>query len=404
MGREKNWGGIGKIYPYLRIIEAMGFVIGSKQFEEILAKANAVTPSKAILPIIQNVFMEYKDGEIRVQATDNESTLELRSQVQPVDNSALPFKAVIPIKDLLSTLKLLPEQPLTIEWKQESNQLIVHTATGQYSLESQNPDEFPEKLMPEPTHTFHINTQVLIRAIEKTHAFASSSDQKPNLMGIYFEIGPDGANFVATDGHRLALYSRSDFAMESPISLLIPARNLKQLVGFLSGQLVEVIKVGYTETSIIFEMENMSFSLRLIDARFPDYKSVLPQEEQPHRATIYKDEFIKALKRIENFSNKTNYLVSLQFFPEQLEIVTENPISKTAGQERIPLTFHGEQGFRIGFNSKYLIQAADHIDSEELVLTMESPGRAAVMKPVDQQNDENLLFLIMPLMLQDLEY
>jgi DNA polymerase-3 subunit beta len=138
-------------------------------------------------------------------------------------------------------------------------------------------------------------------------------------------------------------------------------------------------------------------SCRLIDARFPDYKVVIPAEN-PYRLTVNTADFQSALRRVSIFSNKSTNQVALNISGSELQMAAQDVDFSFEGNERMKCQYSGED-LLIAFNAKFLIEMLGAADSEEVDLELSTPTKAGLLKPRDKNDSEELLMLVMPLML-----
>jgi DNA polymerase-3 subunit beta len=140
----------------------------------------------------------------------------------------------------------------------------------------------------------------------------------------------------------------------------------------------------------------VELSCRLLDARFPDYKVVIPAEN-PYRMTIGRQDFQSALRRVSIFSNKSTNLVTLNISGSALQLMAQDVDFSFEGNERMSCQYDGED-IIISFNARFLIEMLGSTDSDEVRLELSTPTKAGLIKPVEQDENEELLMLAMPLM------
>ena len=159
----------------------------------------------------------------------------------------------------------------------------------------------------------------------------------------------------------------------------------------------DVITLNYNSNHFFVTHGTTRLSCRLIDARFPDYKVVIPTEN-PYRLTVTRTDFLGALRRVSVFSNKSTYQVALTISGSELQLAAQDVDFSFEGNERMKCQYNGED-LQIAFNAKFLIEMLNSTHSEEVYLELSTPTKAGLIKPVEQDESEELLMLVMPLML-----
>jgi DNA polymerase-3 subunit beta len=235
-----------------------------------------------------------------------------------------------------------------------------------------------------------------LTAINKTLFAVSSDDLRPAMTGVYFEMDKTGLQFVATDAHRLVRYKRKDVSCSKAGSLVVPKKPLNLLKSALP-QNEDEITINYNSNHLFVMHGTTSMSCRLIDARFPDYKVVIPANN-PYKLTIGRTDFQGALRRVSIFSNKSTNQVVLNITGSELQLAAQDVDFSFEGNERMKCQYDGED-MAIAFNAKFLIEILNATNSDEIRIELSMPTRAGIIKPVEEDENEELLMLVMPLML-----
>ncbi|MFT7203704.1 MAG: DNA polymerase-3 subunit beta, partial [Algoriphagus sp.] len=229
--------------------------------------------------------------------------------------------------------------------------------------------------------------------------FATSSDElRPAMTGVYINLSATNTTFVATDGHRLVRYRRVDIASGEPTSLIIPRKALNLLKSTLPSENVPVT-VEFNQSNAYFKFNNIKMICRLIDERFPDYENVIPTEN-PNRMNIDRQELLSSLRRIAIYANKTTHQVRLKLTGSELMISAEDLDFSNEANERLSCDHDGED-IEIGFNAKFLVEMLNNLSCKEVSLRFSAPNRAGLIIPVEQDENEDILMLVMPVMLNN---
>lgn len=369
----------------------MKFIVSSSTLLKQLQHIGGVISSNTILPILEDFLFEITDKKLSVVATDLETVMRVQINVESNEDG----RFCVPAKILLDTLKALPDQPLTFSI--ESNYAIEITSdSGKYKIPGEDPENFPKDPSDEEGNAFKMRSDALLTAINKTLFAVSTDDLRPAMTGVYFELGLNEIQFVATDAHRLVKYRRTDVSPGETNNFIVPRKPLNVLKNVLPEN-EDLLDISYTNNHLFVSHDNISLICRLIDARFPDYKVVIPTEN-PYVMTINKAAFASALRRVNVFANKSTNLVGLSISGSELQLKAQDIDYNFEGDERMECQYDGEP-IQIGFNAKFLSEMLGAADSADVKMELSTPAKAGLIKPTEQGSSEDLLLLMMPLIL-----
>ena len=216
------------------------------------------------------------------------------------------------------------------------------------------------------------------------------------MTGVFFELDKKGITFVATDAHRLVRYTRKDVKCPQKDSFIVPKKPLNLLKGSLPDN-EDVLTISYNSNHLFVAHGGTELVCRLIDARFPDYKVVIPTDN-PYKMVVNKSDFQSALRRVSVFSNKSTNQIALNISGNKLQLAAQDVDYSNEGNERMGCQYDGED-LQIAFNAKFLIEMLNGAETEEIVMELSTPTKAGIIKPSEQVAEEELLMLVMPLML-----
>lgn len=373
----------------------MSFVVSSSELQKHLNSVAGVVPAKSVLPIIQNIHFSLTGSTLELTATDLENSM--RTSLSVENDGEVDFDIAFPAKILLDTLKALPEQPLTFTRIDGTNQVMINSDTGEYLINAENGADFPEFPRAEDMSSISMPLDILIRAVQRTLFAASTDELKPAMNGILFDFKPEGATFVATDAHRLVRFRRSDITSETPVTFIMPQKALKVLISAASSSDAESLQIDYNQSNAFYRFGNTLLGCRLIDARFPDFNNVIPTSS-PRRSILNKRELQGSMRRLGIFSNKTTHLGRFKFNGNVLTVQAEDLDYDNRAKENLHCLYEGED-LEIGFNVELMTDIIANVSTEDVIMEMDHPGRAAVVLPSQQEMDEDLLMLLMPVML-----
>ncbi len=370
----------------------MKFIVSSTALLKELQNVGGIINSNNSMPILDNFLFNIKKKVLTITASDLESTMISSLEVETKEEGDI----AIPAKTLLDTLKSFPEQPLTFTFD-ESNAIEILSDYGKYKLSGFNAEEFPKIPALEDTNEMTISSEALHEGIANSLFATGNDDLRPVMSGVFFELGKDGARFVATDAHKLVKYTRTDAKAQSNSSFIVPKKPLNILKNVLSGTNSEVT-IKYNNTNVMFTFDQMTIVARLIDGQYPNYNAVIPAEN-PNVLTIDRMALLGSVKRVAIYSNKTTNQVRLKISGSELTISGEDHDFSNEANERLTCAYEGED-MEIGFNSKFLLEMLSNLNSESILLKLSNPKRAGIITPADNENkDEDILMLVMPVML-----
>lgn len=372
----------------------MKFIVSSSTLLKQLSGINGVVTTNPVVPILENFLFEISDGLLTITASDLQTSMITELAVEAKESGSI----AIPAKILLDTLKNLPDQSVTFTIDEETYSVELSSSNGRYKLSGENATDFPKVPAVSDGYKVDIPTDVLSKAISSTIFAASNDDLRPAMTGVYLELNETGATFVATDGHRLVRFKRTDVVSDMANTLLIPRKALNLLKASLPSENT-VVYIEFTPANAFFRFNNIQMICRLIDERFPDYDNVIPKEN-PNVLILGKSDLLNSLKRISIYANKTTHQVRLKVAGSELQISAEDLDFSNEANERLSCEYNGED-MEIGFNAKFIIEMLSNINSDQIKIEMSDPNRAGLLLPAVNEESEDVLMLVMPVMLNN---
>ena len=243
-----------------------------------------------------------------------------------------------------------------------------------------------------------IDANVLNEMISTVSFAVSRDDLKPSLTGVYFKFEKETLTAVATDGHRLAKYVRSDFkAGQFQGEVIVPRKFLNIINSYISKDETTQLLLGDSVFTAIIGADTIY--TRIIDERFPDYQSVIPTDnEKEIRASC--DELLSAVKRVSIFSNKATHQIAIRASNGSATITTEDPEKASKAQETINIEYDGDS-IDVGYNAAYLKDILAHMKSDKIVIKLNTPISAGLFYPTSLNDNVEITMLLMPIRLND---
>ncbi|MDD6748051.1 MAG: DNA polymerase III subunit beta [Paludibacteraceae bacterium] len=374
----------------------MKFTISSSKLFSQLQAVSRVINNKNSLPILDDVLFDLVGNELKLTASDGETTIRTSIEVDGVEGSG---KVASAAKLLLETLKEFSEQPLAFTIDENNFAVSMVSQNGTYSFVGVNGNEYPEIPGAEMgARELAIPANVLQSAIEKTIFATADDDLRPVMNGIFFDIAEDKVTMVATDAHRLVRYSNTGVKPGVAASFILPKKPASLLKNLLAKEENEV-KVTFGAKNARFEFGSTIIVCRQIEGRFPNYNAVIPQSNQ-NIVTVDRQTIINACKRVAVFANNGTAQLRLTLTENSIKISAQDIDFSTSAEETITCDYNGTP-MAIGFKAPFLIDLLGSITSADVLLKLADPARAGLLLPAENEENEDVLMLLMPMLLND---
>lgn len=372
----------------------MRFIVNSVNLLKSVQALGGVLNAKNTLPILDNFLFELNGQTLSITASDLETIMTVNLDLEMAEDDG---QVAVPARLLIDMLKAFSNVPITFTVDSE-HKIELAAGEGKYNLSGYSAEEFPKLPEMGDTVSVELESGMLVNAINKT-LFATGNDElRPVMAGVFCDLHEDDVTFVATDAHKLVRYRRSNITPGAQVSFILPKKPLNLLKNTLPND-ESPLKVEYTEKNSIFTFENYKLVCKLVDGRYPNYDAVIPKEN-PNVLTVNRQSFLNVIRRVSIFANKSTHQIRLKISGQELLLSAEDLDYSNAAQERLSCNYSGED-MDIGFNSRFLLEMLTNLESEEVSLHMSQPNRAGLIIPDSNDNDEDILMLIMPVMLNN---
>jgi DNA polymerase-3 subunit beta len=374
----------------------MKFVVSSAALLSHLQAISRVINSKNTLPILDCFLLDLKGNILSLTAADHETRLETTVEVNSAEGEG---SLAINARNLLDPLRELPDQPLTFDINDETLEIYIYYHNGKYNFVGLKGDEYPEpKPLKDSFATLTIEADMLCSGLHKT-VFATAEDElRPVMNGICFDVTAEDLTIVASDGHKLVRLIMIGHKAEGRSSFVLPkkpANLLKSLLPKESG----TVEIKFDENNAYIAMSSYKMVCRFLEGRYPNYSSVIPQNNY-NTFVIDRLTLLNALKRVAVFSNPSSNMVKIQLSEDKIVVTAQDIDFLTTAEEIIPCTYEGSV-MKIGFKASFFIEILDNIPSSDVRIELSDPSRAGLMLPVEKEENEDMLTLLMPMMLND---
>lgn len=365
-------------------------VSSSELLKQLNISFGAINPNP-VLPIMEDFLFDIKSNVLTITSTNLEITIITSVDVTSDEDGTI----AIPAKILLETLKALPDQPIVISVDPETNGVKISSSFGMYKLAGNASDDFPSSPEEDEVESVTLHSKKVVKGIANT-VFATSNDElRLAMTGVLVQVDFNKVNFVATDAHKLVKYTIANVESDITRSLIVPKKGLNLVKNSLSED--TEVRISFNKTNIFFSFGRTRIVCRLIDAKYPDYNAVIPVEN-PNIALINRKDFQNALRRIAIYANKSTNQVILNITEKSMTISAQDLDFSNEATEQMNCNYEGEP-MTIGFNAKFLAEMLSVLDIDDIKLQMSTPSRAGLIVPVEEESDEALLMLVMPVMM-----
>ena len=374
----------------------MRFTLSSTALSNKLSALSKVINSKNALPILGDFVFDIQGQTLTLTASDSENTMRTTIELTESDGDG---RFAIGNHDLLEAVKGFSEQPITFDANQEQNLVKISYQNGLFSLPIENADEFPiPQAVSEMAQSITLPNAMLAENINRS-IFATAQDElRPVMNGIYFDLTPDCLAVVASDGHKLVRNKVFTIKSEQPAAFILPkkpANLLRNLLGKDGGD----VTIRFDERNAEVNYGDGIIQCRLIEGRYPNYNSVIPQGN-PNEIRIDRLGLLAALRRVQPFANDSSNLIRFHAEGTTLQLDAEDyDFSKTA-TERVACEYNGKP-MSIGFKGSAFIDILSNFDSQEVIIQLADPSRAGLVLPSEQPENQDVLKLMMPMLIND---
>ncbi|GAB6975499.1 DNA polymerase III subunit beta [Prevotella falsenii] len=374
----------------------MRFTISSTALSSRLLSLSRVINSKNSLPILNCFVFDAQNGQLTITASDSENVVRMSINLDSLEGQG---KFAVNNHNILDAVKELPEQPLTVDVNMGEHTIYISYQNGSYNFPILDADEFP---IPQPVSAdatnITLSAEVLVDNITRS-LFATAQDElHPVMNGVYFDLTADSLAVVATDGHKLVRNRVFSVKNDVPAAFILPKKPAALLKGFIAKEGSDVV-VRFDSRAAEFSFSEGNLVCRLIDGKYPNYNSVIP-ENNPYQITIDRKSLIGAIRRVLPFASDSSQLIRFHIANGQLDLSAEDIDFSTSAKESMTCTYEGNP-MSIGFKGSSILEILGNLQSEEVNIQLADPSRAGLIVPVEQPEGENVLMLVMPVLLND---
>lgn len=374
----------------------MRFTLSSTALSAKLTALSRVINSKNALPILGDFLFEIENNILYLTASDSENVMKTQVELTESDDN---FRFAIGNHDMLEAIKGISEQPVTFDVSLDQNLVKISYQNGLFSLPIDNADEYPvAQPVGDFAKTITLSNAILAENINRS-IFATAQDElRPVMNGIYFDLTADHLAVVASDGHKLVRNKVFSIKSDEPSAFILPkkpANLLKNLLGKDGG----AVTIRFDERNAEVNYGDGVLQCRLIEGRYPNYNSVIPQNN-PNEVRVDRLGLLSALRRVQPFANDSSNLVRFHVEGSTLQLDAEDyDFSKTA-TERMTCDYNGSP-LSIGFKGNAFIEVLSNIECQDVLIQLADSSRAGLVLPSEQPENQEIVMLMMPMLLNN---
>lgn len=349
--------------------------------------SRAITPNNT-LPVLNNILIKTSGKKVLFSATNLEIAVSFFLTADVSNEGSI----TIPAKLITSYVNLLEEGKIELK-TEEGFVLYIKAKNSETRIKGISADEFPIIPTVEKEQTFVVSSKTLTEAIEETVFSTATTPTRPVLSGVYLCVEKDTLKMVATDSYRLAEKKiKLEKKTEKSIECIIPARTLLELGRILSVKYEqEPVEVQTSKNQILFMVDGIELTSRLIEGKFPDYEKIIPRAART-KLEVPSDKLSIATKRVSLFARENNNNIKLTATNDGRLLISTDETRVGEEKAEVEIKITGENN-KIAVNSQYLLDALNHID-EKATIELDEKLTPVVIRPFKH---EDLLYIIMPL-------
>lgn len=375
----------------------MRFTVSSSALSSKLNMLAKVIGSKNSLPILDCFLFQVANGEMSITASDSDNVIKSTLALTDHDGEG---EFCVPNRVILDALKELPEQPLhfDVDAAGEAVAIKIVYQNGLYNFTGQSAEEYPRtQSMNDACTTVSLPTEMLINNISRSLFVTANDELRPVMNGIYFDLTADALAIVASDGHKLVRSKNFTIKSESPSAFNLPKKPASLLKNILSKDGDDAI-IKFDDRSAEIQFTDGVMRCRLIDGRYPNYNSVIPNN--PNEVTVDRRGLQSALRRVLPFASESSQLIRFHIESGRFEVSSEDIDFSTSAKEQLSCEYNGSP-ISIGFKGSSLMEILSNLTSDNIIIQLADPSRAGIIVPAEQPENEDILMLIMPMLLND---
>ena len=352
-----------------------------------LSIVSRATSPRATLPVLENILVATENGRLRLAATDLELSITCWIGTKIEREGA----ATVPARTFFDLVGTLPPDAISLDYDDATSTMKLSCGKSKTKLKCINAEEFP----PFPkfeSDGIQIEAKCLLEMIRQTAFSASKDIARPVLTGVLVTIADEDITLASADGFRLSEHkARLSEPVAEPVSAIVPAKSLNELAHILKNK-DDVVTIAFANGRVVFRTPDAELATQLIEGEFPDYRQIIP-EDHTTRMVVPTDTLRKACQQAGVFARNDSLVATLDISEDTVEVSAQ---ADELGSNRTQVAVVTEgPGMRIAFNTHYLQDALDIIQTPSVALELSDPVKPGTIRPVGEE--QAFLHLLMPM-------
>lgn len=357
----------------------MKLIVEKEKFKSILDIVQGIIEKRTTMPILNTILIEANE-KIYIKATNLEKSIVSNLEAEIIEKGS----TCVPAKKLNEIIKSLSEEK--IELSLENNYLKIKSGKSIFKIFTQSPEDFPKIKTLDLAKKSNLKKEELQKSIEKIEYAIYPDESRLSLNGIYIHTNDGKLRFVASDGYRLS-YNEIDFDGDN-IDVLIPKRAVNDIKKICKESKSDNINLSIESNMASLDTENIVFITRLNEAKFPNYKDVIPINNM--KAFVNKNSIINSIEKLLTIADEMTKSIILNIDENSIKMNTTNSEVGEA-EDEIEVKYEGEK-LTIGFNGEFLLDAIKHVDSDTIEMAFKDSQTAVTIS-----GDNRYKALVMPI-------
>ncbi|MES2202373.1 MAG: DNA polymerase III subunit beta [candidate division FCPU426 bacterium] len=346
---------------------------------------NAVS-NKSTLPVLSNLLIEAREGNIIISGTDLEIGLRIKTAGEVIE----PGSVTVPAKKMVEIVREFPDAEIEFNVK-DGTKIEIRCGKSHFKISGIHAEDFPNLPEQKKDKSVSIEDKILLRMIKKTFFSVSNEETRRVLNGALFLVEKTKAKMVSTDGHRLSYIERELGKPMDSVAAVVPTKALNEMMKILDGS-DELVTVYFTENHLFVEKNSTMLVSRLIDGQFPNYEQVIPKKgEISFKAD--REELVQATRRVSLMASDRANSIKFTLKDGSLSIHSNTPDIGEA-EEDMDVEYTGAE-MSIAFNAKYVLDAIRAVETAKVEFRLSTPLSPGLVLPVEENADSK--FVVMPM-------
>lgn len=376
----------------------MKFKINRDHFSSGLSQVLNVVGTRPAMPILSNVLIEaQEDGTVALTTTNLDLGIRCVIQAEVSQSGGV----TLPVRKLATIVRELPNVEVDLVTSGD-HQAKITSGGSLFRIMGIAREEFPPLPTFNDEHTFTLGQEELARMLRSV-SYAQSIDETRFIMnGVFFRFHEGKLTLAATDGRRLAVYSREmEVSEDNAGSLILPAKTVQEVERLLGHG--DKAQISFTGRQVAFEIEataeknktgllgSLYLVSKVVEGNYPNYEQVIPREAEL-RIRVERELLLESVRRAALVTSDRSNSVKMAVSENLLEISGASP-EYGESHESIAVAYEGPE-VQVAFNPVFLMDPLKNIDADEVFFEFKDELSPGVFKTMD-----SFLCVIMPLRL-----